>query len=84
MNMTDFESSMRTILGELMGIPPEELSSAATFSELGMDSLVGLRFAKKIQQLYGIEIEFEWIFDYPTIGALSAHLAALPVAQNAA
>jgi acyl carrier protein len=45
-----------------------------SFADLGMDSLVGLRFSRKIQDLLGVEIELEWLFDYPTIRQLSEFL----------
>ena len=79
--MTDIEISMRTILAELMGISPQQISTTATFFELGMDSFIGLRFAKKINELLDIEIELEWVFDYPTIQQLAQFLETHPHRQ---
>jgi acyl carrier protein len=45
-----------------------------TFAEQGVDSLIGLRFVRKIQDLVELDIELEWIFDYPTVQKLAEFL----------
>jgi acyl carrier protein len=72
--MTKREQGLRDALAELMEIDARELSLIVTFAEQGVDSLVGLRFAQKIEELCGREVELEWLFDYPTIRQLSQFL----------
>lgn len=72
--MTRREERLRDALAELMEIDAHEISLTMTFAEQGVDSLVGLRFARKIEELCGMETELEWLFDYPTIRQLSQFL----------
>jgi acyl carrier protein len=74
--MTPRESSLREMLAELMEIEARELSLTMTFAEQGVDSLVGLRFARRIQDVTGIDVELEWVFDYPTIRQLAKFIDA--------
>jgi acyl carrier protein len=45
-----------------------------SFADQGLDSLAGLRYSRKIQDLLDAEIELEWLFDHPTISQLSEFL----------
>jgi len=75
---------MKAMLAEVMNVEANDISSTATFAQLGMDSLTGLRFARKIKDAFGIEIELEWIFDYPTIEQLAGYLDTHPALQGRA
>ena len=51
-----------------------EEGTGNNFGELGLDSLLGLRFARKIGELTDVETDLEWILDYPTVRELSGFL----------
>jgi aryl carrier-like protein len=72
--MTTFEQRLREALATLINIDPLQLSVHVNLSEQGVDSLVGLRFARKIEELIGAPVELEWMFDYPTIAQLASYL----------
>ena len=72
--MTIGEQHLREALAELLGSEVHKVSVTTSFADLGMDSLTGLRFSRKIQDLLGVEMELEWLFDYPTIRQLSQFL----------
>lgn len=44
------------------------------FFELGGHSLIGSRLTNRIKNKYDIEIEFELLFDYPTVKTLSTYI----------
>ena len=69
--MTHFEEYIRDALAVLMEMPAQDISIADDLSEQGVDSLVGLRLARKIEQYTGRAIELEWLYDYPTIASLA-------------
>jgi acyl carrier protein len=71
----DFNEPLRLALAELLENDPGQVTADANFAELGMDSLVALRFARKVKDLTGIEIELESLFDYPSVAELSTFLA---------
>lgn len=74
--MTDLEQSLQTLLASLVERETAQISVTQLLSEQGVDSLIGLRFARKIQDLTGREVELEWLYDYPTIRQLANFLSA--------
>lgn len=68
------EEFVRETLAHLLQVQPADLSLDAEFGELGVDSIVGLRFARKLAESIGSEVELEWLFDYPTISKLTVFL----------
>jgi acyl carrier protein len=71
---TVLEQFLQDTLAGLLECDPAALSITDEFGEQGVDSLIGLRLARKIQDFTGQEIELEWLFDYPSIGTLAAFL----------
>ena len=76
--MTELEREVRNTLAALLEIEPEQVSTTTQFDELGVDSLIGLRFARKLHDLMGIEVDIEWVLDYPTVAQLTAFLSKQP------
>ncbi len=72
--MSKRESWLRNTMAELMGIDASEVSLTESFAEQGVDSLVGLRLTRKLQEELDVEVELEWLFDNPNIRDLSKFL----------
>lgn len=72
--MTRREIWLRGAVAELLELDESEVSMTQSFAELGMDSLVGLRLTRKLQDLLGVEVELEWLFDHSSIRQLSLFL----------
>lgn len=70
----EYAQNLTQMLAEVMEVDVKDVSPTQNFGEQGMDSLTGMRFARKISDLTGCEIELEWLFDYPSIEELSAFL----------
>lgn len=68
------EIKMYKIWKEILGV--EEMSLDDNFFDLGGHSLNGIKLANRIKQVFETEIEFEDIFEYPTIRALTEYVAA--------
>lgn len=68
------EQRLKEILGQLLEVDPLQLPVDADMGEQGVDSLIGLRFARKIEELTGSEVELEWLLDHPTIAQLARFL----------
>lgn len=71
--MSIYEDKLLAALRDTLG-NEKSLSAQTGFSELGMDSLTGLRFLRKAQDALGIEIELEWLFDHPSVAELARFL----------
>lgn len=69
--MTQYEQYMQSALAELMAVPVDQISLSVPLSEQGVDSLIGLRLARKLNELTGAEVDLEWIYDYPSIDLLA-------------
>jgi acyl carrier protein len=74
--MNDLERKLRDALAELLQLDPDHMSTTVSFDEFGVDSLIGLRFARKVQDLTGRYVDAEWLFDYPTLSRFAAFLAS--------
>lgn len=72
--MSRREQWLRIALAELMEIDAAQISSNQPFSEQGVDSLIGLRLTRKLEDQLGVEVELEWLFDHPSIQALAQFL----------
>lgn len=68
------EETLQQILREMLDVGEGEVTATSSFFELGLDSLLGLRFARRLQDAFGIEIEPEWLFDYPSVDQLARFL----------
>ena len=74
--MMPTEQALREALAALLEQDPADVDPTALLSDLGVDSLIGLRLIRKIHDLTGRQIELEWLYDYPTIQHLAAFLDA--------
>ena len=79
----NYAQALRDALGALMDIDPAALELDKRLDEQGVDSLVGLRFARKVEDLLGAPVDLEWIYDYPTIAALAAYLEQRAATERA-
>lgn len=72
--MSRHESWLRDALAELIEIDATQISLTQPLAEQGVDSLVALRLTRRLQELFGVEVELEWLFDHPSICELSQFL----------
>ncbi|MCM3670701.1 amino acid adenylation domain-containing protein [Mesobacillus maritimus] len=72
-NETEFK--IATYWSEILGV--RELDVADNFFELGGDSLLATQLIKEIKEHYQIPLDFEDIFDFPTIKEISEFINSL-------
>ncbi|MGD2087210.1 MAG: amino acid adenylation domain-containing protein [Candidatus Aminicenantes bacterium] len=65
------EEKLVLIWAEVLSIPGSEVSIDSDFFEIGGHSLKALRLLNAIQKEFNIKIDFQDIFQYPTIAQLS-------------
>ena len=70
----NIENRLRHALADLLEVDVQQISPTMSFDDLGLDSLLGLRFARKVGEVIDVETDLEWIFDYPTVRELSGFL----------
>jgi myxalamid-type polyketide synthase MxaE and MxaD len=69
------EAHLRAQIAEVMQLDPAQLASATPLGSLGLDSLMGLEIRNRLEASLGLTIPATLIWTYPTIAALTAHLA---------
>jgi acyl carrier protein len=63
---------------QILQIAPEDVSSHAVFSELGMSSLQAVELAAELENWSGREIPATIVYEYPTIEDASTYVIGLP------
>ncbi|KAL8900438.1 MAG: hypothetical protein Q9207_005697, partial [Kuettlingeria erythrocarpa] len=72
---TKEEMLMRDIISDMMGIDARAITMETTFFALGLDSIIAIRFAKRLRQR-GIQCSSADVMRYPSIAALGQHAAS--------
>ena len=80
--MKNFELHLAKVLAELLEVDVEQISMTLSFSDQGVDSLLALRFVRKIHDEFGINLELEVFFDYPSLRELAIHLSESSLLQS--
>jgi acyl carrier protein len=69
------EAVLRTHASQVLRMPEDKLEVEVSLTSLGMDSLMGLELRNRIEAALGITVPVTLLWTYPTIAALSRHLA---------
>ncbi|MBU6400793.1 MAG: SDR family NAD(P)-dependent oxidoreductase, partial [Verrucomicrobia bacterium] len=79
------EVSLKSMVRELLKLPPEEITREGSLSEFGFDSITLKAFADRLNARYGLNLMPSVFFTYPNLASLQAHLLeAFPEALNRA
>ncbi|WP_206410118.1 beta-ketoacyl synthase N-terminal-like domain-containing protein, partial [Lysobacter enzymogenes] len=68
---------LRQLLAQELFLQPQEIDDTTPFIDLGLDSITGVTFIRKINAHYGVEIEATKVYSLPTLRALAGHVAAI-------
>nr|AAF26922.1 polyketide synthase [Sorangium cellulosum] len=68
------EKHLSELLGRGLRLPPERIERHVPFSNLGMDSLIGLELRNRIEAALGITVPATLLWTYPNVAALSGSL----------
>lgn len=71
----DAGQAIRLMLSDLSGVEPEEMDGAATFLELGFDSLMLTQATRELSDRFGVTVTLRQLMDgFTNIDALAAHV----------
>jgi acyl carrier protein len=73
---TDRERALRDTLASFLSIDPGSLTASTNLFELGIDSLLGLRLIRKLNETLDLDLELDSLFDHPTLGELAQAIDA--------
>jgi acyl transferase domain-containing protein/enoyl-CoA hydratase/carnithine racemase/acyl carrier protein/SAM-dependent methyltransferase len=67
-------ATLRTLLASELQIAESDLDENAQFIDLGLDSITGVTWIRKINQQYQTSIEATKVYSYPTLTQLGRHV----------
>jgi len=74
--------ALRHLLAQELHMPEEEIDAHRQFVDLGLDSITGVTWVRRINAAYGTRIEATKVYSYPTLAEFSRFLAdLLPVRE---
>ena len=62
-------------LAEILRVPKAQVDVNAKFARLGLDSAMTVYLLMELEEKLDLELSPETFYDYPTVDALSAHVA---------
>jgi len=68
-------SKLRQILAAALYVAPEDLDDHTGFADLGLDSILAVEVANKLNAEFGTDLQATRLYDHPTVQALAEHLA---------
>jgi acyl transferase domain-containing protein/acyl carrier protein/thioesterase domain-containing protein/nucleoside-diphosphate-sugar epimerase len=69
------------LFSDALYLPADSIDVDASFTDLGLDSILAVELAKKMHDEFGAAIKATRLYDYPTISALASYLASAPDAE---
>jgi acyl carrier protein len=78
-----FSRALTETLTKSIKLCPDPIDTDAPLKSFGLDSLAMVSFLIQIEEVIGIELEQELLFQYPTIHALSKFVSNMPSTENA-
>ena len=71
---SDILSDLRGLLAAELHLEIEEIDEDSQFVDLGLDSIVGVTFIRKINEKFGITLQATIVYSYATLLALSEYI----------
>lgn len=72
----EIQDVLRRHIAEMLYCQPEEIEHDASFSDLGLDSILSAELTAAIKNEYSIQPDIEVIHQYPTLERLAAYVSA--------
>ncbi|MCB0190965.1 MAG: SDR family NAD(P)-dependent oxidoreductase, partial [Anaerolineae bacterium] len=71
------EQQLRRQLVEQLYLEPDEVEAHKKFVDLGLDSITGVEWSKRINAEFGLNLSATILYDYPTLRRLANYLAEI-------
>jgi acyl carrier protein len=70
------QSWIASYLAELLEVDSEEVDVTLSFDRYGLDSAVAIGLTGDLEDWLGTQLDPTLLYDYPTVSALSKHIAS--------
>jgi acyl transferase domain-containing protein/enoyl-CoA hydratase/carnithine racemase/acyl carrier protein len=81
---TDIIGELRTLLAQELHLQEHEIGESVAFVDLGLDSITGVTWVKKINTRFGIDLHATRVYSHPTLAAMATLVEELPPSPTAA
>ena len=81
---TQCRQQVRAMLAELLYLEAGDIADDARFVDLGLDSILAVEFAKKLQEHFGLDLRATRLYDFASVAELGDHIGAVPVSDAGA
>ncbi|WNO11560.1 SDR family NAD(P)-dependent oxidoreductase [Teredinibacter sp. KSP-S5-2] len=71
---TDISETLKSLLSQELHLDESEINEDAQFIDLGLDSITGVTWVRKINDKFATSIEAAMVYSYPTLNKLSAFI----------
>ncbi|KAG9589893.1 hypothetical protein KCV01_g12059, partial [Aureobasidium melanogenum] len=72
----DVAATLRSLLAQELQMPASDIDAHAQFVDLGLDSIVGVTWVRRINETYGLQIEATRVYSHPTLAQMTRHIDA--------
>ncbi|MDQ1350634.1 MAG: polyketide synthase PksL [Acidobacteriota bacterium] len=70
-------AKVRNTLAEVLRLEDQDIDENRRFLDLGLDSILGVEFIKKLNETFHINLKTTVLYDYSTVKKMSRHLAEI-------
>jgi acyl carrier protein len=71
----EIQAWIASYLADILEVEPEEVEVSLPFDRYGLDSAVAIGLTGDLEDWLGTRLDPTLLYDYPTVAALSKHLA---------
>ncbi|GAB6426023.1 hypothetical protein bcgnr5379_63730 [Bacillus cereus] len=71
----DVAATLRRLLAEELRLSEQDIGADEPFVDLGLDSITGVTWVRRINERYGTAIEAVQVYSHPNLARLSAFVA---------
>ncbi len=83
-SLQQLQGELKSSLAEALFMQPSDVDVNKPFTELGLDSIIGVEWVKVINKRYGTHVSATRIYDHPSVKELASYLASERPVDSAA
>jgi len=72
--LPEFVATLKRLLARELHLEEDELDENTQFTDLGLDSITGVTWMRKVNEKYGLSLDATIVYSYPTLTKLGRHV----------
>lgn len=79
LSLATLQQQLSESLADALFMQPSDIDPNRSFTELGLDSIIGVEWVKAINKRYGSSLSATRVYDYPSVKELAGYLAGATI-----